>query len=310
MRSVRFSPSGQLLASASHDGTVRIWSMAPDGGRVASFPADAVGANEVDFAPDGETLVTAGLSGNVRWWRPGGGDSGGYRMVGELDSGGGQVWGARSGPRGALVWAGPEPVVRLYEPAEGGGGDGDVAIQPSAAEPMELSDQGGGVVRAAFSPDGKLVATAVVTGDALIWDTRDGHLVQRLRGHYRGVDGVAFSPDGSLLATAGLDGLVKLWNTSDWSLRRTLQGHRSSVTYVAFGPGGDLLVTSSSDQTVRIWRHFDMPFDELVADAREWLADYQKLPPALRDELLDAAAEIDSGDSAAAGSATSQGADR
>ena len=292
VRSVCFSPSGKLLASASHDGTVRVWSMAPGGGCVADFHADAVGANEVDFSPDGGTLVTAGLSGNVRWWRPGAGGT--YHMVGELDSGGDQVWGARFGPGGALLWTGAAPVAWLYEPRAGGalvpaGSDRPAGTRPmELPEPIELAGQGGGVVRSAFSPDGALAATAVVTGDALVWDTRDGHLVHRIHGHYRGVNGVAFSPDGALLATAGLDGLIKLWTTGDWSLRRTLQGHRSSVTDVAFGPRGDLLVSSSSDQTVKIWRRYDMPFDELVADAREWLADYQNLPRALRDELVDA----------------------
>jgi WD40 repeat protein len=232
-------------------------------------------------------------------------------VVGELDSGGDQVWGARFGPHGALVRTDSAPTAWLYEPAQSAGGAADASVQDSGIEPMALEDQGGGVVRAAFSPDGTLVATAVVTGDAMVWDTRDGHLVHRVHGHFRGVDGVAFSPDGSLLATAGLDGLIKLWNTSDWSLRRTLQGHRSSVTYVAFGPSGNLLVSSSSDQTVRIWRHYDMPFEELVADARTWLADYQNLPPALRDELLDASAEIDNGESAlAAGSADPEETDR
>jgi len=311
VRSVRFSPSGDLLASASHDGTVRIWSMNPDGGCLADFPADAVGANEVDFSPDGATLVTAGLSGNVRWWRPDADRT--YHMIGELSSGGDQVWGARFGPRGALLWTGAAPVAWLYEPRGGGSmasGPSHGESQPETTPPIELSGQGGGVVRGAFSPDGKLVATAVVTGAALVWDTGDGHLVHRILGHYRGVNGVAFSPDGTLLATAGLDGLIKLWNTVDWSLRRTLQGHRSSVTDVAFGPRGDLLVSSSSDQAVKIWRHYDMPFDELVTHAREWLADYQNLPPALRDELVDASAvTAETGANGPADATDSEGAD-
>jgi WD40 repeat protein len=269
VRSVRFAPGGRLLASASHDGTVRVWTLGSSDAEPASvsFEGDPVGVNEVDFGPDGESLVTAGLSGTVGWWSPSG--NGGYRKDHELHSGESQVWGVRYGPENGLLWTGADPIVRVQS------ADGAVAV---------LEARGGGIVRGTFSPDGTLVAAAMVTGDAFVWRLSrssgaalETELVARIAGHDRGVNGVAFSPDGRIFATAGLDGVVKLWNTDDWSLLRVLRGHHSSVTYAAFSPRGNFLVSSSSDRTIKIWRLYDLSLDELVTQAEEWLADYRKL---------------------------------
>ena len=56
----------------------------------------------------------------------------------------------------------------------------------------------------AFSPDGRLLATASTDKTARLWDPATGDCVRTLTGHAAGVRGVAFSPDGRL-ATASLD---------------------------------------------------------------------------------------------------------
>jgi WD40 repeat protein len=63
---------------------------------------------------------------------------------------------------------------------------------------------------AAFSPDGKLIATGSDDGVTRIWDADTGErpLAQTPR-HRHIVFGVAFSPDGSRLATASWDWNVK-----------------------------------------------------------------------------------------------------
>ena len=58
----------------------------------------------------------------------------------------------------------------------------------------------------AFSPDGKLLATADAAGYVRLWNPVTGQAVGSPlpadTGPVGGVNGVAFSPDGKLLATA------------------------------------------------------------------------------------------------------------
>jgi WD40 repeat protein len=105
----------------------------------------------------------------------------------------------------------------------------------------------------AFSPDGRLLATASNDKTARLWDPATGEHRRTLTGHDDKVYGVAFSPDGRLLATASRDGTAWLWDPATGRRRRTLTGHDGPVTGVAFSPDGRLLATASNDMTVRLW---------------------------------------------------------
>ena len=70
------------------------------------------------------------------------------------------------------------------------------------------------VLAAAFSPDGKCVATAGKDGVIRVWDAATGKERLTLRGHTKLVRTVAFSPAGDRLLTASDDGTAGVWDVS------------------------------------------------------------------------------------------------
>jgi WD40 repeat protein len=156
------------------------------------------------------------------------------------------TWGRDGG--GAQLWHpfGTHPLGRLRTRLEGA----DVAL------PLPT----------ALSHDGRLVATALRTGEIELRSTSDGRRLASLRGSTGFVSSLAFSRAGDLLAAGSFDRTVRIWRAADGRLEQTLRGHRKRVGRVAFSPDGTLLASASEDHTARIWR---LPGGELVRVLRE-----------------------------------------
>jgi WD40 repeat protein/serine/threonine protein kinase len=237
VNSVTFSPNGELLASASHDRTVKVWDT-DTGQMMLTLKGHSSEVNCAVFSPDGKRLASA--SGT-----PGGGE------VIEWDLATGREM-LRLNGHSSVAFS---PDGMWLASASGTRGEGTVSVWDSVMERKALTLTGhtGTVLCATYSLDGARLASASSDKTVKVWDTATGQETLAINAHKHFVLSVSFSPAGERLASASRDKTVKVWDAATGQKRLTLIGHTGIVTSVVFSPDGTRLASSSRDKTVKIW---------------------------------------------------------
>ena len=234
-----------LLASGSHDNTVRIWDPAT-GTEHALLNGHQGWVNTVcAFTLDDRTLLASGGNdGMVRMW----------------DSATGAEYAALSGHVGSVL-----SVCALTLDGRtllaSGGYDGMVRIWDPATRTQYAALSGHrGEVRTlcAFTLYGRTrLASGGSDGVVRIWYPGSGYGPTHLYGHYGGVNSVcAVILEGrTLLASGGSDRTVRIWDPATSAEHAHLYGHDGEVLSVCALTlnGRTLLASGGSDRTVRTW---------------------------------------------------------
>jgi WD40 repeat protein len=260
---VDFSPDGERLATASYDGSARIWDLGPERELFTMTGHDDI-VYSAAFNPQGTRLLSGSNDGTAQVWDVA--DPAAHSFGQQLLSVGeaGVTNGVRAvafSPDGSTFVASNAAGLAAVHDAE----TGQVLLTLRGHSPGQSGETIiNGITGAAFSPDGKLIATASDDLTAKIWDAKSGSELMTLEGHvaatatnppFEGVVQVAFHPNGTLLATAGADGTVKMWSTEDGrKILDRLVHQDSAVIDLAFSPDGSRLATAAFDGTAKVWR--------------------------------------------------------
>jgi WD40 repeat protein len=271
---IAFSPDGKTLASGTIEGPIFLWDLDTGKERIRLRGHEGP-VFDVRFSPDGKVLMSSGEDQAVRLWDPTSG-----RDLGKLTEHHGSLALSPDGKRLAL-WDWHTSNIRIWDmdkkiecdPLRTKGGVKDLAFSPggrhvlacdgeaarlwgiaSHCEAVDARKSHRGVLCAAFSPDGKRVATAGEDGRIRLWEGDTDREVQPLEHVHEGpVFSIAVAPDGKVVASGSADETVRLWDlASGRELRAWNPGHLE-VRAVAFWPRHKWLVTAGRNGPFRFW---------------------------------------------------------
>lgn len=233
--SINFSPDGKILASASWDGTVKIWNLNGSLRKTLrhSNTKDFNPINSVSVSPDNDLIASADDNGIIHLWKIDG------SFLRSIKTSNREIQDLIFNPNHREILA-------------IGNSTGNIEfwnIDGSHIRTIEGHKKL--ITSIAFSPDGNMIASASDDSTIKLWNL-DGSSLETLSGHQDSVKKVSFSADGKIIASASLDNTVKLWESSG-KLIDTLEGHTDSVWGINFSADNKIIASAAQDNQIKLW---------------------------------------------------------
>ena len=229
--SVRFSPDGKYVASASYDETIKIWEIST-GMNIKTLTGHISDVQCLAYSPNGEYIASGSaekykytasgsVDGTVKLWEVGTGE-----CIKTLSGHTGSIYSICYSPDGAYLASGSsDGTIKLWEVESGkcvktfdGDGDWEHAVS--------------------FSPDGKYLANGSDDKTIKLWEVESGKCIKTLTGHTERIRSVCYSPDGNRITSVSYDQTIKFWDASTGALLATTFNLKEGEEWLTYTPEG------------------------------------------------------------------------
>jgi len=230
---VAFSPAGEWMATSGSSGAF-IWNY-QTGMVVHRLEAHRTRVAALCFSPDGQVLLTGGLDRTIRAW----------------DVVDGTEMRSFTGHLGEISDLSFAPDGRSFVSA------GDNSARVWSLKTGELlhsvAVQGGGLIRAKFTPDGNRLVTADLaigaTNNVRLWDLAAGQVIRSF--DHRSLE-LGFIAGGRLV-TAGEDSVVRVWDIETGQMTQSLAGATSLIVGLVTSTNSSRVLAGCFNGQVITW---------------------------------------------------------
>jgi len=256
VRSIRVSPTGQVMVSGDDEDEIQLWDIATGEELHTWRSGRSERTQAVEFTPDGNTIISGGVvAGQLRLWQW----QDNLRQV--QDSPLANVYSVDISPDGELIATGHSGgVINLWNR------ELELVRSIQAYAPSTQGNYGPSsknVVAIEFSPNGTRLASRGIgrlqpSPSVQIIEVSSGQIIKTLHGDTSGgVDSIAYSPDGDILAGyyegTYSAGIVRFWNPNTGAVIADLETNVVRPHAIAFSPDGEFIAIAGLSDLIEVW---------------------------------------------------------